>query len=52
VRGTVSDQAEVDEELRYLCQALASGIEHGSSCRFKIDDLHGMRRYARDNFIG
>ena len=25
VRGTVSGQAEVDEELRYLCQALAAG---------------------------
>jgi hypothetical protein len=25
VCGTVSDPAEVDEELRYLCQALTSG---------------------------
>lgn len=24
VRGTVSDSAEVDEELRYLCQTLAA----------------------------
>jgi hypothetical protein len=25
VSGTVTDPAEVDEELRYLCQALTSG---------------------------
>jgi RNA polymerase sigma-70 factor (ECF subfamily) len=27
VAGTVQDPADVDEELRYLCSALAAGLE-------------------------